>query len=321
MKKLIKNLLIIFISFAVVDFTIGYVLKNILRNSPDGRFYKTKYSLESSDEQIVIYGSSRAEGNFVPKVFEEQLGLSCWNAGRGGQSLPYMYAVNQGVVTRHAPKIAIINIESMFLEYEPGNPFFDRAAGLLRPFYQDHDEIHKVINQVSPAEKYLNYSNFYSFNSSYYYLLRPFAFKGIDGKVEDKGWKPKIGSIKPNAYKANVVNETNQMDTTLTKLFDEFVSSLVQKNTQVFVVISPDYNEKVISTSTLNYVRKMKNIILLDHSNDEFFTKNNAFYKDQNHLNKEGAMEFSNEIAKEIEHHLNSTSTNSHNSLVEVSTL
>lgn len=308
MKKLIRNFAIIIISFAIIDLFVGNLLQEILKQSPDGRFYKTKYSLEESEEDIVIYGSSRAETNYAPEVFNEALGLSCWNAGRGGQSLPFMYAINKGILNRHTPKIAIINIERDFLEIDPQSHFFDRAAGLLRPFYEEHEEIRPIVDQVSITERILNLSNLYSFNSSYYYLFRPYVFKGIDGKKEDNGWKPGNGTTEENHQPNLLGAHSRGLDPTLIRLFDDFIASLTKRGTKVFLVISPDYNKLVIETPTIEYLEKMDNISLLDHSNDDFFITNHYLYQDNDHLNKKGAILFSKMIADEIQQELNTLS-------------
>lgn len=301
MKKLFVKGLIIILGFFMIDFVVGHALEFILKNSPDGRFYKTHYSLERSKEEIIIYGSSRAEGNYVSQIFEDSLGMSCWNSGRGGQSLPYMYAVNQAIIQHHSPKIAIINAESWFLEnYDHDNPFFDRAAGLLRPFYYDHKEIQAVINEVSYAEPFLNLSSLYAYNSSYYYLLRPYAFEGIDGKIEDKGWKPKTGVLNPSGKPLSILNTDNKINPIYKKFFDDFIHQLNSRGTKVYLVISPDYNKKVINTSTIEYFKSLDNIVLLDHSNNEKYTKNHLYFNDQNHLNEKGAREFSNDLALTI---------------------
>jgi hypothetical protein len=311
MIRLIRNFAIIIISFAIIDFLSGHLLQEILKKSPDGRFYKTQYSLEESDEDIIIYGSSRAETNYAPEVFKAALGLTCWNAGRGGQRLPFMYAINKGILNRYTPKIAIINIERNLLEKDPQSHFFDRAAGLLRPFYEAHEEIRHIVDQVSPTEQFLNRSNFYAFNSSYYYLLRPFAFKGIDGKKEDKGWKPGNGTTEKSHQPHLVGGHSLGLDSTLTRLFDDFIASLAEGGTKVFLVISPDYNKLVIETPTLEYLEKMDKISLLDHSNNDFFISNHYLYQDNDHLNKEGAILFSKLIAEEIQQELNTLSPKS----------
>ncbi|GGF44992.1 SGNH/GDSL hydrolase family protein [Echinicola rosea] len=306
MRRLIKNMAIIIASFLVMDFLIGTVLDATLKNSPDGRFYKIQYTLSDCVDDIIIYGSSRAESNYVPKVFRDSLGLSCWNSGRGGQSLPFMYAMNKAVTERHSPKIAIINVEDIFLEYrEEEHSFFDRAAGILRPFYIDHPSVRTIVNHNSYAEPYLNYSNLYAYNSSYYYLLRPYAIEGLDGKIEDAGWKPKPGKLKSQKYEQRVVQEDNELNPEYVALFDEFITSLRNRGTQVYVITSPNYKEKVVSTRTLEYIKNRKDIVFFDFSNDTRFTDNKTYYNDPNHMNRTGAIAFSAEIAKKIKSQTN----------------
>ncbi|QDH80107.1 hypothetical protein FKX85_14115 [Echinicola soli] len=306
MKKLIKNMAIIIASFLIVDVLAGMILDATLKNSPDGRFYKIDYTLNECNEDIIIYGSSRGESNYCPQVFEDSLGLTCWNAGRGGQSLPFMYAMNKAITQRHAPKIAIINIEGLFLENrEDQVPFFDRAAGLLRPFYTEHPAIRSVVDNKSYAEQYLNYSNLYAYNSSYYYLLRPYAIKGVDGKVEENGWKPKNGKLGPQNYNQRIISETQELNPEYVKLLDELITSLKKKGTQVYIVASPNYKEKVIASKSITYIKSRDDIVFLDYLNVDEFTENKDYYNDPNHLNRRGAIAFSAEIASKIKSQTN----------------
>ena len=43
--------------------------------------------MESADQRVVVFGSSHAASHYVPEVLEEQLGMSCYNAGVLGQQI------------------------------------------------------------------------------------------------------------------------------------------------------------------------------------------------------------------------------------------
>ncbi|MBT0809926.1 hypothetical protein KIH41_01375 [Litoribacter ruber] len=311
MKKLLIKIGIVCVAFVVLDLVVGSFLLNLLEKSPDGRYYKTRYSLEEAQEDIVILGSSRAEGNYSPAVMEESLGMEVWNAGRGGQGLPFWAAMNSGILARYTPDVVIINVENDFLKESVDDQSFERAAGILRPFYNRHNAVKNFVDMVSDKEKLLLKSNLYAFNSSFYYMLRPYLFEGIDGRVEDKGWKPLKGSLAGKDIPERVINEDDQevLDPEAIMMFENLVSELQDKGSKVVLTLSPDYNKKVVTTPTLEYLKSVEGVYVLDFSNDEYFTKNPEFYTDPIHLNKEGAMEYSRKLAQELKPILNGSKT------------
>jgi hypothetical protein len=299
MKKILSRLVLLIIVFVIIDFVIGLGLRKILEISPDGRYYKTNYSLKTTTDEVMVFGSSRAEANYVPSVIEEQLGLSCWNAGRGGQSFPFWYLLNAAILERHTPKIVILNIEYDFLKQREGGSF--ERTGFLRPYYKDFEVIRPILNKISFGEKFLIWSDLYAFNSSYYYLMRPFFFPEVDGKKKDKGWKPLKGSIKNTDVPKIVINEdSRKLDPEFVEMLDDFISSLTKKGCKVIICISPDFKSRFQNSSSINFARKREDIIFLNFSEDEYFSENPNFFNDVKHLNREGAIEFSKKLSNEI---------------------
>jgi len=298
MKNLFKKILLLIIILITIDFCVGLILNVVLVNSPDGRYFKAEYSLGRSTEDIIVFGSSRAETNYAPYIFEDSLKLTCWNTGRGGQTLPFWYAMEQGILSRYTPKIAIVNVERDFLSDDLS--FSYEHSGFLRPFYYNHPEIRTVINKISKFERLLLLSKTYAYNSSFYYLFRPYLIKGLDGDREDNGWKTKHGIIQksesePQKYKTNFKLSQNTLE-----LFEIFINDLTNKGCKVYVVVSPNYGHFVESTATINHIKAMKDIKFINFSNDSLFIRNNEYFKDNNHLNVNGAIEFSKHVSNEI---------------------
>ncbi|SMD46292.1 hypothetical protein SAMN00777080_4974 [Aquiflexum balticum DSM 16537] len=304
MKRLFIKLLILSVFLFGLDWGGGLILRRILNNSPDGRYYKAIYTLDSSTEDLLIFGSSRAEANYVPDEFRESLGFSTWNAGRGGQFLPFWYSLYLGMGKRHIPKVVIINVENDFLKAKDRSSAFERA-GFLRPFYKTHLPIQPILDKISKSEHIMIKSDLYAFNSSFYYLLRPFVFQGVDGKREDMGWKPLSGTMALQKGKPKIVKESDsELSPLFVELFEKFVSDLNSNGTKVFICISPDFGRIVQETSTLNYLKSMKGINLIDFSSNTEFITNYKLYKDRDHLNIQGARLFSQALAKEIAENL-----------------
>lgn len=291
MNKLFTQLALIAGLMVVIDLSFGQLFGFILDNSPDGRYYKAKYTLEEAKEDIVIIGSSRGEINYVPHLFEEAFGLKCWNASRGGQGLPYFRAVEQGILKRYAPKLVILNLEADILEHVP----FYQEAGFLRVFYKGHPEIQPTLNKISPNEKWMLQSNLYAFNSSYYYLLRPFVFHNLDGKISDHGWKPSHGTWVDPGFPFETINSRKALDAAAVEEFEALVKHFTEEGVQLVFSIAPNYGEKTIMTSSLQHIQavaKQNSIPLFNFSADPTFVKNAREYIDIQHLNVEGANRF-----------------------------
>ncbi len=301
MIKIVKKLAIVAVAFIIFDQMAGVALDYLKDHSPDGRYYKTKHSLESGTEDVVIIGSSRGEMNFNPYVIEDSLKMTVWNASRGGQGLPYFHAIQNGMLARYVPKIVILNIEGSMLQHSR----FVEEAGFLRPFYKGHPEIRPILNEISPFERFYAFSRLFAYNSSFYYLIRPYFIKGLDGRREDRGWKPMDGRINEHYLRDSTVIEFDPrpLDKNAVAEFEHIVKTFQEKGSRVFIVISPNYGAFEDNTPTINYLRnfaKSINIPLLVHSNDTTIIKNPDFFNDPSHLNRDGATYFTRKLIGEI---------------------
>ena len=301
MVTIIKKLAVIAVCFLIIDQAAGLFLDLCRDKSPDGRYYKTKHSLETSDEDVVIIGSSRGEMNYNPFVIEDSLKVTAWNASRGGQGLPYFHAIQNGILNRYVPKIVILNIEGSMLEHRR----FLAEAGFLRPFYQGHPETQPILNEISYFEKFYNRLRLFSYNSSYYYLLRPYLIKGLDGRREDKGWKPRDGRIHEIFLRdtTEIVKDTEPLNEGAVAEFEHIAKTFKEKGSRLFIVVSPNYQVYEDNTPTINYLRnfaKSNQIPLLIHSNDTTMIRNPDFFIDPDHLNRQGSTYFTKKLIGEI---------------------
>lgn len=300
MRKLFAKIFLVLILLAVCDVLGGAVLDWLLDHSPDGRYYKTRYSLQMCKEDVVVIGSSRGEINYVSQIIEDSLGMSCWNAGRGGQGTPFFKAMEEGILSRYTPKVVILNIDDNDLELPPN---YDHA-GVLRPFYNSCPQIRPIIDKTSKFEWLLMKSRLYAYNSSFYYLIRPYFMRGMDGKTSDKGWKPRLdqmavdirGPVEPEPPKVNLNKES-------VALFDSIIHKFRERGTKVFLVVSPNFGRTVSNSSAIEYLRKTSrenDIPLFVYSNDTSFITKPEFFVDPDHLNVEGAQLFTKHLVGQI---------------------
>lgn len=300
MKRLFFNIFLILVFLVAIDQVSGYVLDLIRDNSPDGRYYKIKYSLDSCREDMVIIGSSRGEIDFIPKILEDSLGFTCWNASRGGQGTPYFRSIQEGILKRYVPKIVILNVDDNDLELAPD---YERA-GVLKPFYSSNPEIRPILNRTSRFESILLRSRLYEYNSSFYYLIRPYFFPGLDGRKQDKGWKPREGKMHAELEdKIRVVKGTGKIEPESKMMFDSFIKRFTEKGSLVIMVVPPNYDVLEDSSTVLQYLRGISlqhEIPLVIYSNNMNFITRPDFYVDPDHLNVVGAETFTKNLVQRI---------------------
>lgn len=303
MKKLCSRLVLIAVLLGGIDLAFGQLFGLIRDHSPDGRYYKAKYTLDEAQEDIIIIGSSRGERDYVPYLLEEAFHLSCWNASRGGQGLPYFRAVEAGIAKRHHPKLVIINLEADILEHPP----FYQEMGFMRAFYKNHHDIQPVLNKISKNEKWKLKSNLYAFNSSFYYLLRPYLFHDLDGKNSDKGWKPSYGIWEDPGFAFEVVNNRKPLNRESVEEFATIVEHFQEQQVQLVFCIAPNYGEKTIATSSLRYIEEVakdKEIPIFNFSADTTFITHPEDFIDIEHLNVDGAKLFTHKLIDSLQQRL-----------------
>ncbi len=316
MRKFFTKIGLVLALLTGVDVLAGVALDWLRDHSPDGRYYKTKYSLEACKEDVVVIGSSRGEINYVSQIIEDSLGLSCWNASRGGQGTPYFRAIQEGLLTRYAPKIVILNIDDNDLETPPNY----EHAGVLRPFYKNHPEIRPILDKTSTFEWLLMQSRLYAYNSSYYYLIRPYFIQGLDGKTSDKGWKPRLEKMSAE-INGDIEPEPNKvpLDPESVALFDTLINKFQQRGCKVFLVVSPNYGRIVSASSAIGYLRKTsreRDIPLFIYSNDTAFITKPGYFVDPDHLNVEGAQIFTQHLIRQIKPLVHSNHLSHHDDTV-----
>lgn len=299
---MIFKICVVLAILALCDRLAGLVLDWLRDHSPDGRYYKTSYSLKNCKEDLIIIGSSRGEQNYIPKIFEDSLGLGCWNASRGGQGLPYFRAIEEGILDRYTPKVVILNVDENDLVAPPDY----EIAGVLRPYYHSCPSIRPVLNKASSFEWLLMQSRLYEYNSSFYYLLRPYFIEGLDGKTSDKGWKPNSGKLHVEfAKKLEIANEIDKdsLNKESVALIETFIKKIRQKGCQLIFVVSPNYGRSSDSSHTIQYLReksRKEDIPLFVYSSDTAFITKPDYFADPDHLNVEGAQLFTKDLVHKI---------------------
>ena len=297
LKKIFFNISVIAIVIIVLDFTIGYTLRYFYFKETSGLNYRTTYSMDSTKAEVLIFGSSRANHDYVPEIFEDSLKQTFYNTGRDGNGIFYQQALVKTILKRYTPKIMVFEYAGTFAK---GCEEYEQMASLL-PYYRTHPEIRKIIELRSPYEKIKMLSGIYPFNSQLLTIavgnLEMNKKREIDNKgyiALNKEWQYELDSVADKKY--------TQIDSNKIRAFRETITDPKNAGAQVFVVFSPVF-QKYSRNDDLVLCEKLcaaENIPFFDFSKDSSFLANRAWFQDVLHLNHKGATEFSKLLVSKI---------------------
>ncbi len=288
-------LLILFI----LDFAAGSILEHFYFKQKSGLLYRASYSINETNEDLLIFGSSKATHQYNPDVFEKHLNLSYCNVGRDGSSIIYQYAVLKAILQRYSPKMIILSVGR---EFEKENDSYDRLSMLL-PYYGAHPEMHSIIELRSPYEKFKLLSKVYPYNSLLFSIIagnmemNKARYEDIKGYIPlSKIWNKPLGTISSK-------DGNYELDSIKIGCYESFIKDCIESNVKLYIVSSPhfyklDFIEK--SESLGKEIAQKYNVRYLDYAEDSMFLSTPGLFADGGHLNKTGAIIFSNIIAEDI---------------------
>jgi len=294
---LIKVFIFLIIVF-MLDFTIGNILRHYYFRQTSGFYYRTTYSLEETKADVLIFGSSKANHQFYPDIFEKRLNLSYYNVGRDGSSIFYHYSILQSVLQRYTPKVIIIE---MTREFDKKQISYDRISMLL-PYYESHPSIRPIIEMRSRFEKFKLISKIYPYNSLIFSIISGNSEFNRIRNSDIKGYVPLTREWKDPIQHYSVPFK-DQIDSTKIEVFESFIKACINSGVKLYIVASPnyfvmDYVDK--SNLIAKELAQKYRVKFFDYSNDSLFLANPSYFADNMHLNDKGAIAFSNIFVTEI---------------------
>lgn len=286
------RLFILLIILFVIDYSLGSLFRYVYFKQESGELFRITYSIEKTKEDILVFGSSRANHHYHPEVFNKKLNLSFYNTGSDGEHIFYQAAVLKGVLKRYTPKIILLDFVAA--EFEKDRPSYDRMSCLL-PYYHDHPEMRSILELKSPYEKYKLFSKLYPYNSEIFQmLLGGTKYKKL--KHEDiNGYIPRK-EVWDEPIKTMVYREKYTLDSNKIKVFDSMIKDCISAGSKLYIVCSPyffDAKNQEYSIRLGKKIAEKYNIDFLDFSDNSVFTKNVNLFADFAHLNDIGARIFS----------------------------
>lgn len=291
MRKFIYKTVIFILLLIITDITIGLLFDHLCKNAIGGNNYDYHYISDKCNEDILIYGSSRACHHYIPQILEDSFNLSSYNCGSDGNGIITMYGRYRMIKERHTPKIVIYDTSFRFDLFENDNTCYLNTLKC----YCGNSTIDSIFGSVNIIERIKTKSKMYIHNSNISSVISNYLFSKIKG---EKGYIPFYDTMDYEPKAPKTKKET--LDLLKLQYFEKFIEENCRES-KVFICISPIYYE-----SDFHYYDKLielcnkYDIKFLNHYNDTLFCGKKEYFKDTTHLNHKGATLYTQIIAKEI---------------------
>jgi hypothetical protein len=298
MKVLTREVLKItfFVLFIILaDKFIGKILEVIYFTSKDITISKIRYTLRETSEDILIFGSSRAEHHYIPDIISKSTKRTAYNCGLGGQGLAFSLIQITATLKRYKPNVIILDVSPNILLDKNS----DQKLKILGPYYHDIALIRKFLNNGSRYEKLKYTSSIYPYNGLLFDLLLGLVYSS---DVSVKGYIPIYGTIDANFIPIEDFGNSHEIPSKQMEYLQEIANICQKDKVDLWILISPIYKTTKEDSKIIHDLRifaKQQFVHFLDFSQNTNFS-NHLMFKDNLHLNSNGAFKYSRIVGDSI---------------------
>ena len=299
-QKVLLGVAVFVVLAFVADRGFGCLSEKFYYSSKYGIFRRNIYCLTESKDEVLIFGSSRAAHHYVPQVFEDSLGLSCYNCGSDGECIYYHYAILSSYIERgDLPKMVVLDVNSSDVCVSHTGTFdLDCALDRLAPHYGQYASIDSLFALNGWKETLKMNLMTYRYNSK---LVQAIKCNFIPWP-EDRGYEALIGSSLDSTDVFKISDEMDAAEYEENKIvyLRKFISACKDNGIPMVIAHSPSFG--YTPSEGLDYIRSVAleyGVPYLDYGKDERFMSPRLF-KDGSHLNDEGAKSYSVAVVAEI---------------------
>ena len=296
MKRNILHIFIFIFFFIGFDQVLGLVCRYLNSHAKSGDTAKHYYIAEKCNEDILIFGSSRAEVTYDPQIIKDSLRLTAYNCGTANSSMLLQYGWLLMITQRYCPKMVILDMTTYFDICKNSEKEEISYILPLKKFY-NRPGIDSIISDVSKLENLKMSSQLYRFNG---YLPDMIVNNLTTNTIHNyQGYKPIFDTIDYEPDSSNLENEPLLWDSTKKLYFQKFMNICEKKGILLVVAYSPIYHAKssIAYSEVTNYCRK-HNIPLIDYYANPSFVSSREYFADYLHMNAIGGKKYTIEIIK-----------------------
>lgn len=300
MAKFIKKVLLFFAMIAIIDIACGFGYGFLRAHAKGGDTQKNYYISEQCCDDILILGSSRAARHYDSRVFEDSLGMSCYNCGEPGCGIITAYARYGMIEQRYKPKLVVYEITPGFDYFKTDD--YSKYLGRIRQYSYKQPVYQINLELGDKFERYRLVSNMYRNNSFLVQTVKDYFIT----KEYDKGYEPLYGLLNKEAQQEHIQSACYEIDSVKFSYIERLIIELQKEDLALCFMVSPRYiNQESASIRSLEYEPIIKlcdkyNVPFYNHIYVEEISNSCEYFQDSGHMNKKGSTIYSKYIVKDL---------------------
>ena len=293
-KKLLKLVLYVVILVAAIDVGTGWGFHWFMRShSIPGDYGKIEYMLKDVDVQILLLGASTCMNSINPELLEKELGKSVFNGGLNDQRLKFFDVMTDAILKRSHPELLVLVLRRNDLVISSNG----RLAMMNIYYHLGNKKLDKYLNNDSLLQKILLSSSLYRFNT-YWWRIMLYHFKSFE-ELAHRGFVakpvppilPRRVDISPSDADINVPSVNPQK----LQCLENILAACREAGTRLWIVITPEFitldnGQEFCDSLLIREFCQKNNITFFDHSQHPDFMDHPEYFYDNNHLNGNGAI-------------------------------
>lgn len=287
-----------------MDVAIGNLYEALYLSEKSRNSDRLIHSVLETNEDILIFGSSRASHHYIPKIIEDSLSMSCFNVGFDGKNIFFHLLLLKETIKRYRPKIIILDL--ILKDFVSTNKYSDiDQMNTFTPFYNYADSITAYFLKNMKYARYKNISFLYKYNSKIHFV---FANNMNLARMHQNGFVPLSRTWKGEIKRADTgqLKAVTNFDSEKIKAIECFISTCIENGTELYVsfsptfVLYPDENEYHILGE---YLYNNYRVNIFNYHNNSTYINNPDLFADPSHLNSSGAKVFTLQLITDIKAH------------------
>jgi hypothetical protein len=296
MRKFIKNILI----FGLLFFLLDKIFIFFIVASPEKEVDKRLELLINGkiNKEIIILGSSRGARNIIASEIEKKTGRSAYNLAYPGSDIEFHeFIVRSLLKFNKAPKVILLSVDypMAFLPDSILNFRLDRMYPLVKYNYINDELVARdeknIITSNLFALSRMNKSNFDIRQKKFTALDTLYADGSmpISFQKEGEDWMQSASIAKYDPKKELKVK---------LECFRKIIAMCEEKNVGLIIIQPPLFDPMDSAFRERLKQLTASKIPFFDYNHQNPIYKNKGYYYDRTHLNRKGAMIFTDEIAQ-----------------------
>lgn len=299
MRKFLLKLSLFAVLFVVADKAVGLLATYLFDHARSGATEKNKYIVDRTNEDLLIFGSSRGVHHYDPRIFEDNLGVTCYNCAYDGCGIITAYGLLVSLTEHYTPKAIIYDVMPNFDYIQDGDPNA-KYLGPLKLLALGGGVKHgldSIFVDVAANEKWKMKSNMYKINSK---LIQLLTENLVERNITVKGYLP----MNKEMQQEPAIRETG-LPTAIDGLKEHYLLKFIQlckqKGVNLVFYASPSYRKTL--DYQFDYIKELSDkegICFVNHYCDTSFVQNRNYFYDSVHMNQRGATAYSSVVAAEL---------------------